>query len=129
MAVQEFKFHVHHLPGISNIGADVMSRYAPFDVLISDQDDVLNMYPAWLDDANILLCMVRVLRLWSSTCCLEIKQWMNKSSIDLVCMHRMVVNFIGVRNKGRFSCLYWTQGKELSRGHMSMRAITGQDLS
>ena len=49
MAVQEFQFTVQHLPGKSNVAADVLSRYPPRDIATSDEGDVFeDLYPGWL---------------------------------------------------------------------------------
>ncbi|KAG0736676.1 hypothetical protein G6F23_010807 [Rhizopus arrhizus] len=49
LAVQEYSFKVVHLPGKSNVVADVMSRYPPQENNESDLNDPLNeLHPAWL---------------------------------------------------------------------------------
>lgn len=51
VAVQEFKFKVHHLPGKSNVVADILSRYPPQEV---DQADLVSpdeyLFESWLVD-------------------------------------------------------------------------------
>ncbi|KAG1145640.1 hypothetical protein G6F37_012113 [Rhizopus arrhizus] len=49
LAVQEYSFKVVHLPGKSNVVADVMSCYPPQENNESDLNDPLNeLHPAWL---------------------------------------------------------------------------------
>ncbi|KAG1127002.1 hypothetical protein G6F37_013827 [Rhizopus arrhizus] len=49
LAVQEYTFKVHHLPGKQNVVADVLSRYPPSKLNESDLEDLpVTMYPSWL---------------------------------------------------------------------------------
>ncbi|KAG0913975.1 hypothetical protein G6F57_011256 [Rhizopus arrhizus] len=49
LAVQEYTFKVHHLPGKQNVVADVLSRYPPSKLNESDLEDLPDtMYPSWL---------------------------------------------------------------------------------
>ncbi|KAG0755447.1 hypothetical protein G6F33_011500 [Rhizopus arrhizus] len=48
LAVQEYIFKVYHLPGKSNVVADVLSRYPPSQLDLSDQEALPDaLYPCW----------------------------------------------------------------------------------
>lgn len=48
MAIQEFKFSVRHIPGKSNVVADVLSRYPVSDPLDGVEDPFQDLYPAFM---------------------------------------------------------------------------------